>query len=161
MTRVRACPHLMTGELVMQVLSRMCQESVMISGSEAGCLLTVLQIQGDKVSLLISHSASGKPGVLDSWTTHLARDATVKVGNIAEVTLVDVRKDKARLGVNTTTDASVHRLEVWEAIQQENRDSGGEPDDPAGSSVPQPPSPKPPSLDVRLDEPPVDDGGVG
>jgi carbon storage regulator len=143
----------------MLVLSREPGHSVMINGPEGGCLVTVLQVRGSDVSLLISHSPLA--GELDSWTVTLQTDKTVKVGTTAEVTVVDVREEKARLGVVASKQTSVLRLEVYEAIQRENRRaSGGDSEDgPAGSPVPRPGGPKPPSLDVRLKEPPADDGG--
>lgn len=138
----------------MFVLSRERGNSIMVDGPEGGCLLTVLQVRGPEVSLLVSHSPVA--GKLDSWTATLVRDATVKVGSTAEVTPVDVREEKARLGVNASKETSVHRLEVWEAIRRENRRAaGGDAEDGlAGSRVPRPGGPKPPSLDVRLNEPP-------
>lgn len=39
-------------------------------------------------------------------------------GNII-VTLVDIRGDKARLGIEAPIDVTVHRLEVHEAIERE------------------------------------------
>ncbi len=36
------------------------------------------------------------------------------------VTVVDIRGDKVRLGVNAPKEVPVHRQEVWEAIQREN-----------------------------------------
>ena len=96
----------------------------------------------------------------DSWTAHAVKDATVRVGRTVEVVLVDVRGEKARIGITAPKEASVHRLEVWEAIRRENRRAlGGEEDGPAGSRVLRPTGPKPPSFDVRLDEPPPADGG--
>lgn len=39
-------------------------------------------------------------------------------GNIT-VTLIDIRGDKARLGIEAPNDVTVHRLEVHEAIERE------------------------------------------
>lgn len=39
-------------------------------------------------------------------------------GNII-VTLVDIRGDKARVGIDAPSDVTVHRLEVHEAIERE------------------------------------------
>lgn len=49
------------------------------------------------------------------------RDQTVIIGDDIEVTVVDIRGDKVRLGVNAPRSVSVHRKEVWEAIRKENR----------------------------------------
>lgn len=145
----------------MLVLSRMREESIVVSDSDGGCVLTVLHVRGTEISLLVSHSSVEKPGALNVWTTKLVRDASFKVGSTAEVTLVDVREEKARIGINAAKSASVHRLEVWEAIRREQRRaSGGDAEDGlSGSRVPRPNGPKPPSFDVRLEEPPPADGG--
>jgi hypothetical protein len=77
------------------------------------------------------------------------------------VTLVDVREEKARIGVVASKESAVHRLEVWEAIKRgNNRAAGSDPEDGlSGSPVPRPGGPNPPSLDVRLNEPPPEGGG--
>jgi carbon storage regulator len=129
----------------------------MVNGPQGRCLLTVLQVRSDQVSLLVSHTPIA--GTLDSWTATLVRDATLEVGSTAQVTLVGVSKEKARLGIHASKGSSIDRLEVWEAIKRENRRAPD--DDPqdgsAGSPVPRPTGPKPPPLDVRLEEPPPAD----
>lgn len=37
------------------------------------------------------------------------------------VTIIEIRGDKVRLGVEAPSDIPVHRQEVWEAIQREGR----------------------------------------
>ncbi|HEX8916703.1 MAG TPA: carbon storage regulator CsrA [Humisphaera sp.] len=49
------------------------------------------------------------------------RDETIKIGDDVEVTVVDIRGDKVRLGVTAPRAVSVHRKEVYEAIRRENR----------------------------------------
>ncbi len=49
------------------------------------------------------------------------RDETIMIGDVIEITVVDIRGDKVRLGINAPPEVSVHRKEVWEAIQRENR----------------------------------------
>ncbi len=49
------------------------------------------------------------------------RDETIMIGDNIEITVVDIRGDKVRLGINAPSDVTVHRKEVWEAIQRENR----------------------------------------
>jgi creatinine deaminase len=49
------------------------------------------------------------------------RDQTVIIGDDIEVTVVDIRGDKVRLGVNAPRSVSVHRKEVYDAIRKENR----------------------------------------
>jgi carbon storage regulator len=49
------------------------------------------------------------------------RDETIMIGDDIEITVVDIRGDKVRLGINAPTHIPVHRKEVYEAIQRENR----------------------------------------
>lgn len=49
------------------------------------------------------------------------RDETIMIGDDIEVTVVDIRGDKVRLGINAPKDISVHRKEVYDAIRRENR----------------------------------------
>ena len=49
------------------------------------------------------------------------RDETIMIGDDIEVTVVDIRGDKVRLGINSPQDMPVHRQEVWDAIQRENK----------------------------------------
>lgn len=48
------------------------------------------------------------------------RDETIMIGDDIEITVVDVRGDKVRLGINAPRVVCVHRKEVYEAIQREN-----------------------------------------
>jgi carbon storage regulator len=43
------------------------------------------------------------------------------IGDNIVVTIVDIRGDKVRLGIAAPQDIPVHRQEVYEAIQRENR----------------------------------------
>jgi carbon storage regulator len=49
------------------------------------------------------------------------RDETIMIGDDIEITVVDIRGDKVRLGVNAPKEISVHRKEVYEAIKKENK----------------------------------------
>jgi carbon storage regulator len=49
------------------------------------------------------------------------RDESIMIGDDVIVTIVDIRGDKVRLGINAPQDVPVHRQEVYEAIQRENR----------------------------------------
>jgi carbon storage regulator len=51
------------------------------------------------------------------------RDETIMIGDDIEVTVVDIRGDKVRLGINAPKEVSVHRKEVYEAIRKENREA--------------------------------------
>ncbi|MFU8828186.1 MAG: carbon storage regulator CsrA [Phycisphaerales bacterium] len=48
------------------------------------------------------------------------RDETIMIGDDIEITVVDVRGDKVRLGINAPSRIAVHRKEVYEAIRAEN-----------------------------------------
>ena len=49
------------------------------------------------------------------------RDESIIIGDNIVVTVVDVRGDKVRLGIDAPTDIPVHRQEVYEAIQRERQ----------------------------------------
>jgi len=49
------------------------------------------------------------------------RDQTIMIGDEIEITVVDIRGDKVRLGINAPPEIPVHRKEVYEAIKRENR----------------------------------------
>jgi carbon storage regulator len=49
------------------------------------------------------------------------RDESIMIGDDVVVTIVDIRGDKVRLGINAPQDIPVHRREVYEAIQRENQ----------------------------------------
>lgn len=48
------------------------------------------------------------------------RDESIIIGDNIVVTIVDIRGDKVRLGINAPSEIPVHRQEVYEAIQREN-----------------------------------------
>ena len=48
------------------------------------------------------------------------RDESIVIGSNIVVTIVDIRGDKVRLGIEAPTEIPVHRREVYEAIQREN-----------------------------------------
>jgi len=72
------------------------------------------------------------------------RDETIMIGDDIEITIVDIRGDKVRLGITAPATVPVHRKEVYDAIQRENRDAarvkmedlGGLPKTPGRPSVP-------------------------
>ena len=47
------------------------------------------------------------------------KDESIIIGDDIEITIVDVRGDKVRLGINAPREISVHRKEIYEAIQRE------------------------------------------
>ena len=48
------------------------------------------------------------------------RDETIMIGDDVEITIVDIRGDRVRLGINAPRDIQVHRKEVYDAIKREN-----------------------------------------
>lgn len=47
------------------------------------------------------------------------RDESIMIGDDVEITIVDVRGDKVRLGINAPKSVPVHRREIYNAIQRE------------------------------------------
>ena len=47
------------------------------------------------------------------------KDESIMIGDDVEITIVDVRGDKVRLGITAPKHIPVHRREVYEAIQRE------------------------------------------
>jgi len=47
------------------------------------------------------------------------KDESIVIGDDIEITIVDVRGDKVRLGINAPREVSVHRREIYDAIQRE------------------------------------------
>ena len=54
------------------------------------------------------------------------RDETIMIGDDIEVTIVDIRGDKVRLGVTAKREIPVHRREVFDAIRRENRNASAQ-----------------------------------
>lgn len=54
------------------------------------------------------------------------RDESIIIGDNIILTVVDIRGDKVRLGIDAPKEIPVHRQEVYEAIQRENRRAAGQ-----------------------------------
>ena len=53
------------------------------------------------------------------------RDESIYIGDEIVITVVDIRGDRVRIGVQAPSDVSVHRQEVYDAIKNgHNRESG-------------------------------------
>jgi carbon storage regulator len=52
---------------------------------------------------------------------------TLMIGDNVTVTVLRVKGNQVRLGVNAPKDVSVHREEIFERIQQEDTDESAEP----------------------------------
>lgn len=51
------------------------------------------------------------------------RDETIMIGDDIEISVVDIRGDKVRLGITAPTRIAVHRKEVYDAIKRENAEA--------------------------------------
>ena len=49
------------------------------------------------------------------------RDQAIMIGDDVEVSIVDIRGDKVRIGIDAPRSVSVHRKEIYEAIRDENQ----------------------------------------
>ena len=82
------------------------------------------------------------------------RNETIKIGDDIEVTVVDIRGDKVRLGINAPREISVHRKEVYDAIRRENRAAAQvKPEDVSGVAGTKPAPNAPKQGDASKDEP--------
>jgi carbon storage regulator len=45
------------------------------------------------------------------------------IGDDVEIVLVDIGKDQVKIGINAPRSVKVHRWEVYEEIQRENREA--------------------------------------
>jgi len=52
------------------------------------------------------------------------RDETIMIGDDIEITVVDIRGEKVRLGINAPSQVPVHRKEVYDAMKRDKEDAG-------------------------------------
>ena len=55
------------------------------------------------------------------------RDESIIIGDNVIVTIVDIRGDKVRLGIEAPAEIPVHRQEVYDAIRREGESLGDAP----------------------------------
>jgi len=58
------------------------------------------------------------------------RDETIMIGDEIEITVVDIRGEKVRLGINAPSHVPVHRKEVYDAIKREKQSQAGDTEKP-------------------------------
>ncbi len=79
------------------------------------------------------------------------RDETIMIGDDVEITVVDIRGEKVRLGINAPAHVPVHRKEVYDAIKREKiaaaRGTGVEPRVESLANRRKRPEPPPPKSD--------------
>ena len=61
------------------------------------------------------------------------RDECIMIGDDVVVTIVDIRGDKVRLGIDAPQSIPVHRQEVYDAIQRERQQNDSAIDSEANS----------------------------
>jgi carbon storage regulator len=54
------------------------------------------------------------------------RDESIIIADNIKITIVDIRGDKVRLGIDAPKEIPVHRQEVFDAIQRENAQQSSE-----------------------------------
>ena len=59
-------------------------------------------------------------------------DESIMIGDDVKITIVDVRGDKVRLGITAPKSISVHREEIYDAIQKEKKEAKDNEVDPLG-----------------------------
>jgi carbon storage regulator len=60
-----------------------------------------------------------REGVLQMLVLSRQRDESIIIGDNIVITIVDIRGDKVRLGIEAPKEVPVHRQEVYDAIQRE------------------------------------------
>jgi carbon storage regulator len=53
------------------------------------------------------------------------RDQSIIIGDDIEITVVDIRGEKVRLGISAPPHIPVHRKEVYDSIKQSDKDGHG------------------------------------
>ena len=80
-----------------------------------------LALDGDaRVTVNNLTSSIPREGVQPMLVLSRQRDESIIIGDNIVITVVDIRGDKVRLGIDAPKEIPVHRQEVYDAIQKEN-----------------------------------------
>ncbi len=60
------------------------------------------------------------------------QDESIMIGDSIVIKIVSIQGDKVRIGIEAPKDVSIHREEVYQAIQRERTQDGTAGDAPAG-----------------------------
>jgi carbon storage regulator len=75
-----------------------------------------------KSDFFVENSETSRQKELKMLVLSRQKDESIMIGDNVEITIVDVRGDKVRLGITAPREISVHRREVYEAIQREKNE---------------------------------------
>ena len=87
-------------------------------------LTFAISLLGVYVLMVACNSDSGSEPTVndDQGSLHEGGEPqTIMIGDNIEITVVDIRGDKVRLGITAPPKIPVHRKEVYEAIKKENQ----------------------------------------
>ncbi|MBI4364047.1 MAG: carbon storage regulator CsrA [Candidatus Latescibacteria bacterium] len=62
----------------------------------------------------------------------------IRIGDDVKITIVEVKGNHVKLGIDAPPSVKVHREEIYERIQQENRRAQGLKPEPPDGSAPEP-----------------------
>ena len=133
----------------MLILSRMIGESVIIEQSPNRWLVTLSALSAAGGTLEVTVAKDIK-AVTPAEAKTIGCNEAVELAEDISVRLVDMRGEKAYIGIDAPRTSSVYRLEMFEAIHRAGEDGLS---DTTGAAVPRPRPPQPPSLRVELEEP--------
>lgn len=71
------------------------------------------------------------------------KNESIIIDDVIKVTVVEIRGDKVRLGIEAPHEIEVHRQEIYEQIHRKRDAAGGPPPEPPPSPPPASPPPPP------------------
>lgn len=92
------------------------REGVLVAAVAAGAVGGLFDVQGQGI---YHHSGGDAMLVLGRH-----KDETIVINDDIRITVVDIRGDKVRIGIDAPPEVAVHREEVWRAIQAERNGAG-------------------------------------